>query len=129
MKYLCIIYAGNGSEPPDPAEEIAIKDGCIEQDNALFAAGKLLMASPLQGPETAVSVRYRAGVPIRSDGPYAETKEWIAGFMVLEAADLAEALALAGEGPLEGLADFELRPLLDERHSRSGLDRSALFRR
>jgi hypothetical protein len=129
MKYLCIIYAGNGSDAPSEAEAMVIKDSCIEMDHALFAAGKLMVASPLQGPETAVSMRYRNGVGVRSDGPYAETKEWIAGFMVIEAADIEEAIALAGEGPLEGLADFELRPLLDESHSKTGQDRSAFFRR
>lgn len=129
MKYLCIVYAGTGSEPAEGLDETFIKDSCIEMDHALFAAGKLLMASPLQGPQTAVSVRYRDGVAVRSDGPYAETKEWIAGFMVLEAANMEEAIALAAEGPLEGLADLELWPLLDEKHSKTGLDRSAFFAR
>ena len=129
MKYLCIIYASHGAGEPSAAESTAIKDGCIEQDLALFAAGKLLMASPLQGPETGVSVRYRDGAAVRTDGPFSETKEWIAGFMVIEAPDLAEAISIAGDGPLEGLADFELRPLLEEKHSQSGLDRAPLFAR
>lgn len=129
MKYLCIVYAGSADDVPDAQEETAIKDGCIEQDHALFQAGKLVLASPLQGPETAVSLRYRNGVASRTDGPYAETKEWIAGFMVIEAADMAEAIAIASQGPLEGLADFEIRPLLDERHSRTGMDRSFFFER
>jgi hypothetical protein len=112
---------------PDAAEETAIKDGCIEQDLALFAAGKLVMASPLQGPETAVSLRYGTGRVSRTDGPYAETKEFIAGFMVIDAADIEEAVAIASEGPLEGMADLEIRPLLDERHSVTGQDRSVFF--
>lgn len=129
MKFLCIVYAGNGEAPPEALDETTIKDICIEMDNALFAAGKLVLASPLQGPETAVSLRYRNGKAIRSDGPYAETKEWIAGFMVIEAADMEEAITLAAAGPLEGLADLELWPLLDERHSRTGMDRSVMFAR
>ena len=57
MKYLCIVYAGTGSDTLSDAEATAIKDACIEGDNALFAAGKLYMASPLQGPETGVHLR------------------------------------------------------------------------
>ncbi|MGV8856472.1 MAG: YciI family protein [Devosia sp.] len=129
MKYLCVIYAGHGPAVSDAAENSAIKDACIEEDLALFAAGRLVLASPLQGPQTAVSMRYRNGRAIRSDGPYAETKEWIAGFMVIEAADVEEAVAMLADGALAGLADFEVRPLLDETHSKTGQDRSALFRR
>lgn len=129
MKYLCIVYAGSGAGPLSADEQTALKDGCIEQDHALFQAGKLVLASPLQGPETAVSLRYRDGVASRTDGPYVETKEWIAGFMVIEAADIEAALAIVSAGPLEGLVDLEIRPLLEERHSRSGMDRSFFFAR
>ncbi|WP_332700629.1 YciI family protein [Devosia sp.] len=129
MKYLCIVYAGSGPNTLSATEQTAIKDGCIEQDHALFQAGKLVLASPLQGPEAAVSLHYRNGVASRTDGPYAETKEWIAGFMVIEAADIEEALAFASEGPLEGLVDLEIRPLLEEQHSRTGMDRSIFFER
>ena len=123
MKYLCIVYAGSGPDTLTQAEHIAIKDACIEQDNALFAAGKLIAASPLQGPETAVVMRPSG----RTDGPYAETKEVVAGFMLIEAANMEEAVAIAAPGPLEGLATFEIRPLLDEQHSMTGQDRSAFF--
>ena len=87
------------------------------------------MASPLQGPETGVHLRYANGRTTRVDGPYAETKEVVAGFMVIEAADLDEAVSVAAPGPLEGLVNLEIRPLLDERHSRTGQDRSAFFAR
>ena len=127
MKYLCIVYANGEPQPIGGADETAMKDSFIEQDHALFQAGKLILASPLQGPETSVVVRYREGKAIRTDGPYLETKEWIAGFLVIEAADMAEAVAIATEGPFEGFADLEIRPLLDEKHSRTGLDRSAFF--
>lgn len=127
MKYLCIVYAGGGDTAPDPLDEVAIKDACIEQDQQLFMSGQLLMASPLQGPDTSVAVRYRGGRALRTDGPYAETKEWIAGFMVIDADDIDQAVSIATEGPLEGFADMEIRPLLDEQHSTTGLDRSFLF--
>lgn len=127
MKYLCIVYAGTGSDTLSDAEATAIKDACIEGDNALFAAGKLYMASPLQGPETGVHLRNVNGKTSRVDGPYAETKELVAGFMVIEAADMEEAIAVAAPGPLEGLVSLEIRPLRDESHSVTGQDRSAFF--
>ncbi|KQX40138.1 hypothetical protein ASD04_05725 [Devosia sp. Root436] len=125
MKYLCIVYAGAGPDTLTKAEHIAIKDACIEEDHALFASGKLIAASPLQGPETAVVIRPSG----RTDGPYAETKEFVAGFMLIEAGSIEEAVAIAAPGPLEGLVTLEIRPLADERHSRTGLDRSAFFAR
>jgi hypothetical protein len=127
MQYLCIVYAGTGSDTLSEAEGTAIKDACIEGDNALFDAGKLYMASPLQGPETGAYLRSVNGNTRRVDGPYAETKELIAGFMVIEAADLDEAITIAAPGPLDGMISLEIRPLLDEKHSKTGQDRSAFF--
>jgi hypothetical protein len=127
MKYLCIVYAGAGPDTLSEAESVAIKDACIEGDNALFEAGKLYMASPLQGPETGAHLRQVNGRTTRIDGPYAETKELVAGFMVIEAANMDEAIAVAAPGPLDGLVSLEIRPLLDESHSVTGQDRSAFF--
>jgi hypothetical protein len=129
LKYLCIIYASGEPHDPNTAEQTAITDGFLEQDHALFEAGKLIVASPLQAPQTGVAVRYREGKMIRTDGPFLETKEWIAGFMVIQATDIEEAIAIASEGPLEGILDMEIRPLLEEKHSRTGQDRSVFFRR
>lgn len=127
MKYLCIVYAGTGPDTLSEAASVAIKDACIEGDNTLFEAGKLYMASPLQGPEAGVHLRQVNGRTTRIDGPYAETKELVAGFMVIEAANMDEAIAVAAPGPLEGLVSLEIRPLLDESHSVTGQDRSAFF--
>ena len=127
MKYLCIVYAGSGPNTLTEAEETAIKDACIEEDHTLFASGKLIAASPLQGPEAGTHLRNIDGRTTRIDGPYAETKELVAGFMLIEAADMDEAIAIAAPGPLEGLVSIEIRPLLEERHSKTGQDRSAFF--
>jgi hypothetical protein len=127
MKYLCIVYAGTGPDTLSEAEGTAIKDACIEGDNALFEAGKLYMASPLQGPEAGAHLRQVNGKTVRIDGPYTETKELVAGFMVIEAANLDEAVAIAAPGPLDGLVSLEIRPLLNEKHSTTGQDRSAFF--
>lgn len=124
MLYLCIVYAEEGPNTLTPAEETAIKDSFIEQDHKLFREGKVIMASPLQGRDTAANIRYPGGVRTRTDGPYAETKEYVAGFLVISAASLDEAVTTAVEGPFEGFANFEIRPLLDEKHSQTGQDRS-----
>jgi hypothetical protein len=129
MLYLCLVYAQDGPNTLTEAEQTALKDNFIDQDHKLFLEGKLLMASPLQEPEIAVSIRYANGVRSRTDGPYAETKEYIAGFLVISAPDIEEAVAIAVEGPFEGFANFEIRPLLDERHSKTGQDRSFFFQR
>lgn len=129
MNYLCIIYAQGGPNTLTPEQNAAIGDGCIEQDYELFRTGKLVMASPLQNPKTAVSMRYNNGVASRTDGPYIETKEFIAGFMVIVADDIEEAIKIAADGPLDGIANFEIRPLLDEKHSKTGQDRSFFFQR
>ncbi|UJW87086.1 YciI family protein [Devosia sp. SL43] len=129
MLYLCIVYAEDGPNPLTPSEETAIKDAFIEQDHKLFREGKVIMASPLQGRETAANIRYPNGVRSRTDGPYAETKEYVAGFLVISAANMDEAIATAVEGPFEGFASFEIRPLLDEKHSQTGQDRSFFWPR
>lgn len=128
MKYLCIVYAREGDAPMSAEDEVRMKDSFIEQDHAMFTRGELLLASPLQGPETAVALRYRDGKPIRTDGPYMETKEWIAGFLVIEAANIDDAIRLATDGPFEGFADLEIRPLLDESHGKTAMTRSFFFR-
>ena len=127
MLYLCIVYAEDGPNTLSPSDEVTIKDAFIEQDNKLFREGKVIMASPLQGRETAANIRYPGGVRTRTDGPYAETKEYIAGFLVISAASLDDAVDTAVEGPFEGFANFEIRPLLDEKHSQTGQDRSFFF--
>jgi hypothetical protein len=127
MLYLCLVYAEDGPNTLSEADQNALKDAFIEQDHALFLSGKVLMASPLKGRETAANIRYPKGIRTRTDGPYAETKEYVAGFLVISAANMDEAVAIAVEGPFEGFANFEIRPLLDEKHSKIGQDRSFFF--
>ena len=129
MNYLCIVYGEDGPNTMTPAEETALKDGLIEEDHAQFLAGNVLMASPLQGRETAVSIRYPNGVRTITDGPFAETKEYVAGFIVISANNMDEAIKIAVEGEFEGFGNFEIRPLLDEKHSKTGQDRSFFFKR
>ena len=134
MHFLCLVYARDAADAPAQAPEDAItedmiKDQFIEEDRKLFLEGKLVLASPLQAPETAVSIRFSKGRRSRTDGPFIETKEHIAGFLVIAADSMDEAVAIASDGPLANFANYEIRPLLDEKHSRTGEDRSFFFRR
>lgn len=127
MNYLCIVYSDHDPNGPETLDALALKDACIEQDLALHAAGKLVMASPLEAPETSKTIRYRNGVASSTDGPFAEAKEWIAGFMVIQAQTMEEAVAIATDGPPVGI--LEIRPILEESHSTTGKDRSVFFQR
>ena len=75
------------------------------------ARGTRLFGEVLHGPEDATFVRRREGEVLVSDGPFAESKEWIAGFDVLEVRDLAEAIEVASKHPMARGGTLELRPL------------------
>lgn len=127
MKYLCLVYTKSDAAPLSDAQEVVLKDTCITLDYANFQAGKVALSTPLEKPDKAVSIRYPNGVRTRTDGPFAETKEFIAGLMIVEADSFDEAVELVVAGPLDGLANFEIRPLLEQTHSTTGQDRSFLF--
>jgi hypothetical protein len=129
MHYLCLVYARDAAPSPTQVSPDTIKDHFIETDHQMFLEGKVVLAGPLQGPETAVSVRFSNGKRSRTDGPFIETKEYIAGFIVIAADSIDEAVAIASDGDLADFANYEIRPLLDEKHSRTGQDRSFFFRR
>src|SRR5688572_9454188 len=97
MKYVVLLYAEDGAWPPDEhrvalAESIAI---CHQ----LHAKGQYLGASPLQPPSTATCVRVQGGKRIISDGPYAETKEHLGGYFLIDVENLDEAIAIAAQIP------------------------------
>lgn len=82
-------------------------------NDRLRAAGHWVFAGGLASPETATVIDNRDGAGLVTDGPFVETKEWAAGFWILEAADLDEALRLATEGSLACNRRVEVRPFLD----------------
>ena len=134
MKYMLLIY---GSET---AWDQATRERCYA-DSALFAqtlsaSGNYLGASPLQSVSTATSVRVRDGKRLVTDGPFAETREQLGGYFLIEAKGLDEAVEIAGQIPGARLGTVEVRPILEieglpegtwpetdaevERHSMSG---------
>ena len=114
MRYLLLIYDneqrdGGNPENVDPEE---IK-GYIDFDNRTKAAGQFLAGEALQPTSTATSVRVRDGERIVTDGPFAETKEQLGGFYMVEAKDLDEAIDLAAQIPAAKMGSVEVRPILE----------------
>jgi hypothetical protein len=105
MKYLCLIYL-------DEAHWSACPDGdCFAFASGLAANGRLLAAEPLHPVHTATTVRVRNGQAALFDGPFAETKELLAGFYLIDAKDLNEALAIAARIPPAKYGSIEVRPV------------------
>src|SRR5690349_15166582 len=96
MKYLCLVYAVPGAFGQLTAEEQAALDrDSLAYDDELKRQGAFLASSALQSPSTATTLRVRGGKVLSGDGPFAETKEVLCGFIFIEAPDKAAALRIA----------------------------------
>jgi hypothetical protein len=95
------------------AEFDRLMHGCIRKADELRAAGCLLDAQQLEAPATARTVRHRDGITAVTDGPFAETKELLAGFNLIEAASEEEALRIAKGFPWIRYGSIEVRPVRD----------------
>ena len=114
MKYLCLAYEEQRvfDEMPEHEWE-ALRDETLAYVESLRADGRLIDTQPLQSAATAATVRVRDGKVAVTDGPFAETKEQIGGFFLIEAADLDEAVRIAARWPSARLGTIEVRPLED----------------
>lgn len=116
MKYLCLVY---GEE-----DKLSAMDDheCLACDADLRASGRCIASEALEPVATAATVRIRNGRLSVSDGPFAETKEALAGFYLIDARDLNEAIQLASKIPPARVGSVEVRPIRPIReHPRSGL--------
>lgn len=115
MRYACLVYMDDGvlsNRSPQELEKLNVDS--VAYDVELKRSGRLVHAEALQGPESAACVRVRGGKVSTTDGPFAETKEHLGGFILIEARDLNEALRVAGGIPLARLgATIEVRPIFD----------------
>ena len=115
MKYICLGYY----EPAKHAgmtedERNAMFDECFEYDDHLRANGHWAGGEALQGPETVLTLSWKNGKVITTDGPYAETKEQLGGILVLEARDMNHAVQLMAQHPALTYGNlFEIRPAAD----------------
>jgi hypothetical protein len=105
MKYLCLVYSEEAKLQGFPDEE------CVAFDEGLRGTRACLASEALQPVHTATTVRVRNGVVSATDGPFAETKEQLAGFYLIEAADLDAALAIAARIPPATVGCIEVRPI------------------
>ena len=105
MKYLCLVY---GEE-----KALAGMDDrhCVAYDEKIRSSGQCLASEALQPAATATTVRVRNGRVSVTDGPFAETKEILAGFYMIEARDLNEAIQVAAKIPPAEVGCIEVRPI------------------
>jgi hypothetical protein len=112
MRYIMLIYVNEKDWEAKSAEERArVMEGHHSLDADLAKAGKLKGCDALQPIRTATTVRVRDGKTLVSDGPFAETKEQLGGFYLVEARDLDDAIAIASRIPPAGWGSIEIRPI------------------
>ncbi len=117
MKYLCLAYYDVEKFGALPKAEIdAIVSRCAQHDAELRASGRLVLHGSLGEPASSMAIRPRGGQPAVTDGPYAETKELVGGFFLIEAQDLNDAVRVASKHPAAHLGEhvgwgIEIRPV------------------
>jgi hypothetical protein len=111
MKYMLLIYMDEQALS-EPEREKCYQES-TEIAHKLASRGQYLAASPLYATSTATSVRVRDGKPVMTDGPFAETREQLGGYFLIEAHDLDEALSIAAEIPGARLGTVEVRPVVE----------------
>jgi hypothetical protein len=107
MKYLLLICADGIEDPEADAAITREIPGWLEE---MQRRGIRLQGHELQPPSDATTVRVRAGNVVLTDGPFAETKEYIGGFDIIECADLDEAIEVAAKHPVARFCSVEVRP-------------------
>ena len=118
MKYLLLIHQGDTPTPHTPEAWARLSQ---DEQNAVYAAYKAINENPavtpgvaMQPPETATTVRVKDGTTLTTDGPFAEIKEAIGGFLVYEAPDLDAAIELAASIPAASMGGaVEVRPIAE----------------
>ena len=114
MKYLCLAYYDEKKfETLTEADMAAIGRECGPLDEDLQRSGHLLEVGSLAATKDSVSLRPRNGKVTVTDGPYAETKEQLGGYYILECADLDEAIECAARIPTARVGSVEIRPIVD----------------
>jgi hypothetical protein len=105
MNYLCLVYLDEKRLDELPDEE------CVDFDTSIRKSGRCIASEALESVQTATTVRVRNGKVSITDGPFAETKEQLAGFYMIEARDLNEAIQLAAKIPPARVGCVEVRPI------------------
>jgi hypothetical protein len=112
MKYLCLVYYDERTlEALSRAEYDALVDEVLTYREVLRKSGHYVTSDGLQSVQTATTIRIRGGRLSTTDGPFAETKEQLGGFMLIEARDLNDAIRVASKIPPVRLGCIEVRPV------------------
>lgn len=111
MKYVLLIYLDENALNETEREQCYAQSAQLAQQ--LDSKGQYLTTAPLHPVETATSVRVRDGKPLVTDGPFAETREQLGGFFLIDAQDLDEAIAIASQIPGAKVGTVEIRPVIE----------------
>lgn len=115
MKYMLLTYLDEKAWLAlTPEQQKREMDACAPHIEKLLAQKKIIAGAPLHPTSTATTVRYREGKRLLTDGPFAETREQLGGYTIIEANDLDDAIAIAsGFVGTSSLASIEVRPIVD----------------
>ena len=112
MKYLCIVYVDEEKlNALSESESDALDAESLAYDEELRKSGHYIVSNALQSVKTATTIRLRKGKAVATDGPFAETKEQLGGFVLIEARNLDEAIRVASKIPPARLGCIEVRPI------------------
>ena len=111
MKYMLLIYSDEQALSETERQECYAESTQLAQQ--IHSSGQYLAANPLHPTSTATSVRVRDGNRLVTDGPFAETREQLGGFFLINAKDLDEAIAIAARIPIARKGTVEVRPVID----------------
>ena len=111
MKYMLLVYMNEQAMTDEEREHCYVESAQLTQD--LCSSGKYLGAGPLHPVAMATSVRVRDGKKLVTDGPFAETREQLGGYYVIEAGDLDEAISIAARIPPAQFGTIEIRPVME----------------
>jgi len=112
MKFLCVVFVDEKKMAAlSKSEGQMLDDASVGYDQSLRKSGHLLAAQALEPVRSAVTVKVRNGKAMVTDGPFAETKEQVGGFLLIEAKDRDEAIELAKQVPVAAYGAIEVRPV------------------
>ena len=115
MKYLCLAYEEEEKlNALTPREWTALRSETLACLDDLKRSGRMISAEALQGVKAAATVRVRNGRTAVTDGPFAETRETLGGFFLIQARDLNEAIQVAAKWPSARFGSIEVRPIEEE---------------
>jgi hypothetical protein len=118
MKFLFLIYHEEKVLDTMPAKEMqTLVDSALEYDDEIRRSGHYIVSNALERARTARTIRVRGGKATVTDGPFAETKEQLGGFFLIEAKDMNEACAVAARFPPARIGIIEVRPVQELQHS------------